>query len=271
VSSVELARGSPALRRRALAAAGGLTALTLAAAALVGRVRPGEATSWAVAAGAVLAVELGLLYANLDDNRPAGCETGGDAAVAGADSSAAVPLSPVLGGANAVTLLRGALFAWVAGFVVVPPTGTLMWVPAALYGAGVSLDAVDGALARATGRVTPLGETLDVEVDSLGFVVAPLVGVLAGHLPAPYLAVSVAHYAFLGGRRLRELRGLPTFDLPDRPERRVLAAVQMAFIAAALAPATPPLFGTVGAVLSGGPVLLGFARDWLYVSGRLSE
>jgi CDP-diacylglycerol--glycerol-3-phosphate 3-phosphatidyltransferase len=153
----------------------------------------------------------------------------------------------------------------------VTPSGSLLWAPALLYGVGVALDAVDGALARATGRVTPLGATLDVEVDSLGFLVAPLVGVLAGHLPVPYLAVAVAHYAYLGALRIREYRGLPTFDLPDRPARRYLAAVQMAFIAAALAPATPPLFGTVGAVLSGGPVLLGFVRDWLYVSGRLSE
>lgn len=258
MNGVELGGETPdALRGRALAAAAGLVALTGLAAAVVGRVRPGATGPWVAGAVTVLGVELAILYANLDANRPPDGVPDGPGGI-----------HPELGGPNAVSLLRGGLFAWVGGFVLVAPTGALAWAPAACYAAGTALDLVDGSLARATGRVTELGARLDMAFDSLGFVVAPVVGVLAGHLPSPYLAVSVAHYAFVAARRVRVRRGLPTFDLPDRPERRVLAAVQMAFIAAALAPLTPPVFGDVGAVLSGGPVLLGFARDWLYVSGR---
>jgi len=179
------------------------------------------------------------------------------------------PYRHVFGFANALTLLRGGLYAVVAGFVVVPATTTVAWVPALCYGVGVVLDKLDGVVARSVGEETDLGERLDMAVDTFGFVVAPLVAVLWGRLPVWYLAISAARYVYLAGIYYRRRRGRPTYDRPDSDLGKYLAGVQMTFITVALVPAVPTglVFAVAPAVLA--PSLAVFARDFLYVSGRL--
>jgi CDP-diacylglycerol--glycerol-3-phosphate 3-phosphatidyltransferase len=179
------------------------------------------------------------------------------------------PYRHVFGVANSLTLLRGGLYAVVAGFVVVPSTTALAWVPALCYGAGVVLDKLDGTVARTLGEETDLGERLDMAVDTFGFVVAPLVAVLWGQLPVWYLAISVARYVYLAGIHWRRRRGRPIHDRPDSDLGRYLAGVQMAFITVALVPAVPTelVFTVAPAVLA--PSLAVFARDFCYVSGWL--
>jgi CDP-diacylglycerol--glycerol-3-phosphate 3-phosphatidyltransferase len=245
-----------ALVRRVWAAVAQALVVTVVAGAVVRSVAsPGTALRWGAASTLALVVVLGVLVANRAENHPPATET--------VYSSLGLP--------NAITLGRGVLVAWVAGFVFLPawPVGPLAWVPAVCYGAAAVADALDGAIARRNGRVTRLGERLDMEYDALGLLVAPLVGVVAGVIPAPYLAVGVARYAFVAGIALRERRGRPVSDLPERSSRRVLAGAQMAYVAVALVPATPSVVVVGGALVFGGGVLVGFARDWLYVSGRL--
>jgi CDP-diacylglycerol--glycerol-3-phosphate 3-phosphatidyltransferase len=187
----------------------------------------------------------------------------------GEEPTIARPWRYVFGLANAVTLLRGGLYAVVAGFIVVPAATDLAWVPAACYGSGVLLDKLDGTVARTVGEQTPLGTRLDMAFDSFGFVVAPLVAVLWGRLPAWYLSLSAARYVYLGGIRWRRSRNRPVFERPDSDLGRYLAGVQMVFVTAALAPVTPTrlVFTLAPAVLA--PSLAVFARDYLVVSGRL--
>lgn len=174
------------------------------------------------------------------------------------------------GAANAVTMLRGLLYAAVAGFLLVPPTSpAIRWVPGLCYGAGAALDAVDGHLARRTGRATALGERLDHAFDTLGFLVAPLVAVAWGRLPVIYLAIAVARFAFLGGQAWRRRAGRPVLSLPESRLRRPLAALQMAVIAVALPPVLPVAVVHPAAILAMLPSLAFFVRDWLAVSGRL--
>ncbi|WP_181692088.1 CDP-alcohol phosphatidyltransferase family protein [Natronomonas sp. LN261] len=179
------------------------------------------------------------------------------------------PWRRLLGLANALTLLRGALYAVVAGFVVVPSGTDLAWVPALCYGVGAVLDKLDGTVARSVGRETDLGEHLDTAFDTFGFVAAPLVAVLWGLLPAWYLSISAARYVFLAGIRWRRTRGLPVFDRPDSDLGKYLAGVQMAFVTVALVPAAPTgLVRTVAPVVLA-PSLAVFGRDYLAVSGRI--
>ena len=189
----------------------------------------------------------------------------------GVDAGPAIgrPWRYVFGIANTVMLVRGGLYAVVAGFVVVPATTTLTWVPAACYGVGVVLDKLDGVVARTLGEETDLGERLDMAVDTFGFVVAPLVAVLWGRLPVWYLAISAARYVYLAGIHYRRRRGRPTYDRPDSDLGKYLAGVQMVFITVALVPAVPSglVFAIAPIVLA--PSLAVFARDFLYVSGRL--
>ena len=182
-------------------------------------------------------------------------------------------LFPKLGAANLLTLLRGLLIAWTAGFLAfgggwLSADGSLVWLPALCYGVAALLDVGDGAFARLRGRITALGAQLDTEYDALGILVATVVGVFGGAIPAWYLSVGFARYAFVGGVRLRRLRGLPVYELPERTPARLLAGAQMAFLAAALSPILGTDAVAVGVVIVGVPFLLGFLRDWLHVSGR---
>lgn len=176
-----------------------------------------------------------------------------------------------LGLANWITLVRAVLLAGVAGFVVVDPEGLLAWGPAVGYGVAVVLDGVDGAVARSVGTETRLGERLDMAVDTTGFVVAPLVAVAWGLLPAWYLSLSAARYCYRGGLFLWRRSGREVGTLPPSRLRRPLAALQMVFISVALLPPAPtPLIRTVAPVVLL-PSLAVFARDWLAVTVSPSE
>ncbi|WP_129116957.1 CDP-alcohol phosphatidyltransferase family protein [Halegenticoccus tardaugens] len=258
MSSVQHTRDRSArasLRRRAALLATVAACLTLAVAGTF-RLAVGAAAAarWLGLAGVVLAAEGLLVGRRLDANR----RRDGDA------------LLPRFGLGTDLTLCRGVLLSWLAGFLLLDWTGgALRWVPALLYGAAVVLDYADGTVARRAGRETVLGARLDTSFDALGLLVAPSVAVVAGALPVPYLSVSAARYLFVAGIRLRERRGLPVYDLPPRRSRRALAGLQMAFVAAALSPALAGAPATAGAALFGGAFLLGFVRDWFLVTGRL--
>jgi len=221
---------------------------------LLGRVTPMPlAWRWALGAAAALCFVFGFSYYHLGANRAEGGQ----------------PFATV-GAANAVTLVRGGLLAVVAGCLLIDPDpfAPLAWLPAACYGGNVALDALDGTVARATDRVTVLGTRLDMAFDTLGFLIAPVVGVLWGQLPVWYLSLSAARYLFKAGRGLRRYRGLPVEDLPESRLRRPLAGLQMAFITVALAPVVPFGSARIGAAVVLVPSLAVFARDYLAISGR---
>ncbi|KAB7512483.1 CDP-alcohol phosphatidyltransferase family protein [Halosegnis rubeus] len=178
-----------------------------------------------------------------------------------------------LGLANGITVARGWLYACLGGFVlVVPPAGTpWRWLPAVAYSAGIGLDWVDGATARTVSRRTRLGERLDLAFDTMGFLLAPVVGVVWGALPVWYLSVSAARYLFKLGCWLRERRGLPVGELPESRVRRPLAALQMLTIAVALVPPVPASVSWPLATAAMIPTLVVFLRDYLSVTGRRNE
>jgi CDP-diacylglycerol--glycerol-3-phosphate 3-phosphatidyltransferase len=234
-----------------VAAAFGLALLGLAAGIAVLTGHP-AAVRWVVPAAAVGAFELWFLRRHLGANHADG---------------AATRTYGSLGVANALTLARGGAFAAVAGFVALDPTARLAWLVAALYGVGCALDWVDGLVARRTGRTTVLGARLDMAFDTLGFLVAPVVGVLWGRLPVWYLSISLARYLFKAGRGLRRRRGQPVYDLPPSRVRRPLAGVQMVFITLALAPVLPASTVRLVAAVVVVPSLVVFVRDYLVVAG----
>lgn len=209
-------------------------------------------TRWLIPTVAVTGYELWFLRRNLDANHPAG---------------ATRDRYDSLGLANTLSLVRGASFAAVAGFVLIDPTPQIAWLPAILYGGGCALDWIDGTVARLSQRKTVLGEKLDMAYDTLGFLVAPLVGVLWGRLPFWYLSLSVASYLFQGRRMLRGYRGKPADELPTSSVRRPLAGVQMAFITVAITPILSPETVRVIAAVVLTPSLIVFGRDYLVVAG----
>jgi CDP-diacylglycerol--glycerol-3-phosphate 3-phosphatidyltransferase len=174
-----------------------------------------------------------------------------------------------LGVANYLTIVRAGLFCIVGGFVLVPPSGRLAWVPAICYGAGAALDQMDGHIARSVGRETALGRRLDLAIDTFGFVVAPVVAVAWGQLPVWYLSLSAARYVYRGFKHFRRLRGRPLYDRPNGDLGRHLAGAQMAFLTVVLTPVVSPSLAAAVAPFALAPTLGVFLRDYLFVAGHL--
>ena len=169
-----------------------------------------------------------------------------------------------------VTLGRGWLLVPFAGFLFVDPGGgTAAWIPGGLFAAATLLDTVDGAVARRTDSVSELGGRLDVETDSLIVLLGAVAVVLAGSAPVPFLAVGLARYAFVAGIGWRRTRGLPVVELDPSQRRRATGAIVMAVIWLAILPTPGDEVSRTVATIGAIPVLAGFLRDWLFVSGRI--
>lgn len=178
-----------------------------------------------------------------------------------------------LGHGNRVTLLRGLLIAAAGGFLTsvhVEVRPWLLYIPAALYSMAALGDAVDGYMARRQQQTTRLGTELDTALDAFGLLIAPMLAVLYGKLHVSYLLVSIAYYLFQWGIHWRQCHGRPVYHLPPSQLRRYLAGFQMVLVALVLWPPLPAGMTRVLGITLMIPLLLGFCRDWLHVSGRLS-
>jgi CDP-diacylglycerol--glycerol-3-phosphate 3-phosphatidyltransferase len=188
-----------------------------------------------------------LLYRGLPDNRRTGDPE----------------LLAELGAPTRITMSRGFLIAMASGFLLVPS------VIAPTYTVAAILDGVDGRIARLRKRETLLGSRLDMEMDAVGILIASLGGILLGKLPLGYAAIGLARYVFVLGIAVRKRAGKPVRDLDDESLRRLLAGLQMGFLAAALWPQVPQVLSVAAAYPVGAATLFMFLRDWLFVSHRL--
>jgi CDP-diacylglycerol--glycerol-3-phosphate 3-phosphatidyltransferase len=214
--------------------------------------RTGAGLSWAAVALAIWLYQGAFVGRRLALNRRLG-ET--------------APLGKFGPGTNA-TLLRGWLLACLAGFLFAPrPSGLLAWAPAVIYILADVADFLDGYLARISGRATLLGAALDMEFDALGLLITVAIAVRYMALPVWYLPVGLARYAFMLGLWARRRAGKPIHPLPSSDSRRALAGLQMGALGIILVPALHPPVTTLGGVLLALPLLIGFTRDWLVVSG----
>jgi CDP-diacylglycerol--glycerol-3-phosphate 3-phosphatidyltransferase len=211
-------------------------------------------TLWVFFSAAAVIYQLSVLWLSLPHNHRQG-ET---------------DVLPGLGWGNRLTLLRGLLIAGLIGFLALPsPPGWLAWLPGIFYTLAIAADFFDGYLARITRHTTRLGEILDMSFDGLGILAAIILAVSYGRLPAWYLLVAFARYAFILGLWLRSRLGKQNYELPPSVRRRALAGFQMGFLAVMLWPIFSPPGTHIAALFFGLPILLGFVQDWLYASGVL--
>jgi CDP-diacylglycerol--glycerol-3-phosphate 3-phosphatidyltransferase len=228
---------------------------------------------WAVPTGLGAA---GLFAAGLPTAAIGGVALAGVAAVAAIRVAAgraheAAGVEPVTA-ATAVTTLRASALALLGAYLVVDPaTGPSAsdWLAGGLFAVAAGGDAVDGAVARATGAVTELGAELDVEVDGATVLVGAAAAVVSGAAPVPFLAVGLARPLFAYGLRRRRRRGLPTHDLRPSRLRRPIGAATMVATWLALSPVPDAGLSRVLTAAVTVPVAASFVRDWLVVSGRL--
>jgi len=175
-----------------------------------------------------------------------------------------------LGLGSTITLARGCLYGLLAGFVLAPkPEGPLLsWLPGGLFLVAALTDYIDGYLARRANHATRLGKLLDLEVDSFGVLVATILLVQYGQLPAWYLIVGSAHYLFHYHLLWRKRRGRPVHELTDWPLRRYIGGFHVGFLCVLLFPVFAPPLTTFAAVAFLLPFAYSFASDWLRSIGH---
>lgn len=167
-----------------------------------------------------------------------------------------------LGPANVVTLTRallvGGVTALVANSVNHPaPTGVVV----ALVAVALSLDGVDGQVARRTGSTSALGARFDMEIDA--FLILVLSVFVAGSLGWWTVAIGAFRYLFVAASWACPWL---TAALPPKFSRKVVAAVQGVVLVVATAGLLPHAvtFAAVAAALAS--LTWSFGRDigWLW-------
>lgn len=168
---------------------------------------------------------------------------------------------------NRVTTLRVGMIALLSAGVAAPalvaPGGVLGWAALGLALAALALDGVDGWLARRFDQSSAFGARFDMEVDAATIVVLAALAWQTEQAPAWVLALGLMRYAFVAaGARLAYLRA----DLPPSFRRKAVCVVQVAVLAALLAPVIVPPVSTALAAVALVALTYSFGVDvrWLW-------
>lgn len=163
------------------------------------------------------------------------------------------------GPANAVTSLRAGMTAIVGGLAVdashwAEPDGWLAWTAAGLALAILSLDGIDGWLARRTDLASRFGARYDMEIDALLILFLSVLAFQLGKAGAFVWLIGLLRYGFwLAGKVWPVLDG----QLAPSRFRKAVCVVQIVVLCAlAVPPVVPPL----------SPVLAAFALALLCAS-----
>ncbi|GGN16167.1 membrane protein [Lentzea pudingi] len=167
--------------------------------------------------------------------------------------------TPSLGPADRVTLARGLMVGAVTALVA---DRAGQDVPVALVvtlaAVALSLDWVDGQVARRTGTSSALGARFDMEVDA--FLILVLSAYVAVHMGPWVLAIGLMRYVFVAASwRLRWMNA----PLPASYARKVVAAVQGIFLVVAASGLLPFAAVLVGLALAS--LVWSFGRDVLWL------
>lgn len=165
-----------------------------------------------------------------------------------------------IGASNLVTLVRLAL----AAALLAPLAGGVgpSWAVFAAATLALSLDGVDGWLARRERRVSDFGARFDMEVDSaLAFILA-LSAWSAGAAGGLVLLIGLPRYVFAAAGLVLPWLARP---MPDRFSRKAVCVLQMSTLIALQLPIVPA--GAADPVVTGVAAVLvwSFGRDTLWL------
>lgn len=172
-----------------------------------------------------------------------------------------------LGLCNAVTILRAALVAGVAGVLPVAqalPEG-LAWATVAIAALALTLDGADGWAARRAGLTSGYGARFDMEVDSVFALVLTLIVLLAGKVGPWAILLGTARYLFVAAMWIWPWLNRPT---PPRLSGKVVCVVQIAVLIALVAPPVTGWPATLLVLAALGGVGWSFGRDILWLWRR---
>lgn len=167
------------------------------------------------------------------------------------------------GACNTVTLLRAGLGATLVTPLLLHGVGTgQSWAVVLIASIALSLDGLDGWLARREGLVSGFGARFDMEVDAALALVLALLALANGTVGPVVLVLGLMRYAFVAASW-----GLPWLaaPLPERTGRKAVCVIQIAALIALQAPIVTDL--PAMAIASGAAVALiwSFGRDILWL------
>jgi phosphatidylglycerophosphate synthase len=171
----------------------------------------------------------------------------------------------ILGIANRVTLVRGALAALAAGLLLAEPRRERAWFAVAVIAAALALDGVDGALARRRGLTTPFGARFDMETDALTILILCALAWRFERAGAWVMLGGLLRYAFVAAGSVWPWLRRP---LPPSRRRQTACVVQIGALIACLAPVAPPRVAGSIAALGLAGLAVSFAADILWL-GRV--
>lgn len=169
------------------------------------------------------------------------------------------------GWCNTVTLMRAAAVCWLAGLWF---SADVNWQGKIAWGASIAglllltLDGLDGWLARKRGNSSSFGARFDMEVDSLLALVLAVLVWQTDKVGAWVVLLGLFRPAFiLASYRWPALAG----ELPPAWRRKVVCVVQVAALATMLAPVVHTTLATALAAIVLGLLVWSFGRDtwWL--------
>jgi len=171
--------------------------------------------------------------------------------------------------ANQVTLLRTGLACLVAGALLAGSDDAYVsWSVAGVAGLALSLDAVDGWLARRLGLASPFGARFDLEIDALMILILALLTWQSGRAGIWVLAIGGMRYAFVALALIWPPARRP---LPPRWRRKAVCALIGVMLLIAILPPTPLWLAGAGAALALVSQLASFAVDLVWLAGHAAR
>ncbi len=166
--------------------------------------------------------------------------------------------------ANQVTLLRTGLACLVAGALLACDGAYVSWSVAGVVGLALSLDAVDGWLARRLGLASPFGARFDLEIDALMILILSLLVWLSGRAGIWALAIGGMRYGFVVLAMIWPPARQP---LPPRWRRKAVCALIGVLLLIAILPPIPPWLAGAAAALALLSQLASFGSDLAWLAG----
>jgi phosphatidylglycerophosphate synthase len=181
------------------------------------------------------------------------------------------------GPANTVTLIRAAMVCLLASLcgerwndIELPIVYGERWNPFELLVAAVailalSLDGVDGWLARLRGTQSRFGARFDMETDALLVLVLSVLAWQSGRAGAWVMIAGLMRYAFLAATLLQRWLSRP---LPESMRRKTICVLQLIALIACVAPILPDAARAAAALCAVAMVSASFAVDLAWLVGQ---
>jgi phosphatidylglycerophosphate synthase len=167
---------------------------------------------------------------------------------------------PTVGACNVVTLTRMAVAAGLLGTVAASGAPPLTVFGLAAF--GLSLDGIDGWLARRGHRASAFGARFDMEVDSALALILALHLWTSGVVGAGVLLIGLPRYGFAAAGAIWPWLDRP---LPDRFSRKVVCVIQIGALIALVPQVVSPQVGTGVVVAVAAALVWSFGRDILWL------